>query len=311
MAATQQTLTWAVVGQGAIGLLAACRLKLADIPVILWLRQPQQQPLPVSFTSHNQQHYPLVLPTSDHTEILQRVFIPVKAYDAVECIQQLLPYLATDAQLVLSHNGMGTIEQILSMLKPQHGLWFLSTSLGAMKSVIKSPTTAVQHTGEGKTILAPLNQAAAKAQQEVTSTMQAAFPAAERVNDIQPYLWQKLAVNAVINPLTAILNCRNGDLLQQKYRQQITELVNEVCATATATGYTMQPQPTLMNVLNVAEKTAANFSSMQQDIAAGRRTEVDYITGYLLQQAARFKLELPLNKNLLQQIKVLQARYGR
>lgn len=311
MAAPQQTLNWAVVGQGAIGLLAACRLQLAGIPVNLWLRQPQQQPLQVSFTSHNQQHYPLVLPTSAHTEILQHVFIPVKAYDAVECIRQLLPYLATDAQLVLSHNGMGTIEQILSMLKPQHGLWFLSTSQGAMKAAIKSPATTVQHTGEGQTILAPLNQAAVKAQQSVISAMRIAFPATELVTDIQPYLWQKLAVNAVINPLTSILNCRNGDLLQQKYRQQITALVNEVCITATAAGYTMQPQSTMARVLTVADKTAANFSSMQQDIAAGRRTEVEYITGYLLQQAARFKLELPLNNSLLQQVQALPARYGR
>ncbi|MGP9802305.1 ketopantoate reductase family protein [Rheinheimera sp. NSM] len=290
-------LSWTVVGRGAIGLLAACRLQLAGNPVRLWLRQPatidmqfQQQPI---------QFLPATPP-------LSAVFVPVKSYAVLETVTTLLPHLTADAQLVLSHNGMGSIEQVLPLLAPQQGLWFLTTTHGALKQA-----DSVLHTGCGQSVLAPLNSAAQAHSNAVTAAMDTALGPLTLTEDIQPFLWQKLAINAVINPLTALHNCHNGELAQPQYQQQICAILHEVCQVAAAAGYALHYEVMLEKINEVIQSTATNFSSMQQDIMHQRRTEIDAINGYIVAQAARSNLAVPHNTQLQQQLLQLQQGYGR
>ena len=286
--APQQTLSWSIVGQGAIGLLAACRMQQAGCDVSLWLRQPRL--LTIKFSHRQLQFKPASAPIS-------AVLIPVKSYAVTEAVQALLPALASDAQLVLSHNGMGSIAQVTPMLLPQQGLWFLTTTHGALRQA-----DTVLHTGEGMSTLAALNSAAKVQQQQVVQAMDMALGPVTLTDNIQPALWQKLAINAVINPLTALHNCRNGELASLKYRHHIEALVTEVCQVAAICGYPLNEPTTLQTVLRVINDTAKNFSSMQQDLAHGRRTEIDAITGYIVRQAAYHNIKVPHNQALLQQI---------
>ena len=286
--APQQTLSWSIVGQGAIGLLAACRMQQAGCDVSLWLRHPRL--LTIKLSHRQLQIKPASAPIS-------AVLIPVKSYAVTEAVQALLPALASDAQLVLSHNGMGSIAQVTPMLLPQQGLWFLTTTHGALRQA-----DTVLHTGEGMSTLAALNSAAKVQQQQVVQAMDMALGPVTLTDKIQPALWQKLTINAVINPLTALHNCRNGELASLKYRHHIEALVTEVCQVAAICGYPLNEPTTLQTVLRVINDTAKNFSSMQQDLAHGRRTEIDAITGYIVQQAAYHNIKVPHNQALLQQI---------
>lgn len=289
---THSTLSWTIVGQGAIGLLAACRLTLAKYPVELWLRQPA-----AIQTHFNGQHFHFNYACTP----LNAVFIPVKSYAVVDAVNSLLPHLTADAQLVLSHNGMGTIEQVLPLLQHEQGLWFLTTTHGALKQ-----GQAVLHTGTGNSVLAPLNTAAKPQTAAVYQAMDAAIGPVKLAQNITPFLWQKLAVNAVINPLTAIYNCHNGALAQPDYQQQITQLLHEVCQVATAAGCPLHYDDVYHKVQQVITNTAANFSSMQQDIAHRRRTEIDAINGYIVRLAANYNIAVPLNSQLQQQVLQLQ-----
>jgi len=286
--APQPTLSWSIVGRDAIGLLATSRLQLAGFDVTLWLRQPQS--CSVEFDEHQLTFQPATAP-------LSAVLTPGKGYAGTEAIPAVLPALAPDAQLVLRHNGMGSIEQVTPMLAPGHGLWFLTTTHGALKQ----PDT-VQHTRTGSSTLAALNDAAKIKQQQVLQAMDVALGPVTLTDNIQPALWQKLAINAVINPLTALYNCRNGELASLKYRHHIEALVTEVCQVAAICGYPLNEPTTLQTVLRVINDTAQNFSSMQQDFAHGRRSEIDAITGYIVQQAALHNISVPHNQALLQQI---------
>lgn len=286
--APQPALSWTIVGQGAIGLLAASRMQLAGFDVSLWLRHPH----PVSIQFSRRQ----LLFKAASTKV-SAVLVPVKSYAVIDAVQALLPVLAPDAQLVLSHNGMGSIERVKPMLLPEQGLWFLTTTHGALKQ-----PNALLHTGEGQSVLAALNNAAKVKQQHVVTAMDAALGPLSVTDDIQPALWQKLAINAVINPLTALHNCRNGELAAAKYQQQIAALVTEVCKVATACGCALEEHATLQNVQRVIGATAQNFSSMQQDIAHQRPTEIDAINGYIVQQAAQHNIDVPHNLALLKQV---------
>jgi len=288
MAPAQQNLTWTSVGQGAIGLLAACRLQVAAYPVELWLRQPQK--LAVHFKAPDRQHHcefsPATLP-------IAQVFIAVKAYALNACLAQLAPHLTTNAQLIISHNGMPDLASLQQFARYQQGIWFLSTSHAALRSA-----QTLQHTGQGQSILSPLNPAAAQAEQVIATAMQQALGPLTITTDIKPALWRKLAVNAAINPLTALLDCRNGQLANPAFQQQIRNIVLEVCQLATLEQISLEPEATLHHVNQVIRATAENYSSMQQDRHFGRPLELDAITGFIVNTAAKHQLAVPENQAL-------------
>ena len=292
----QRPLSWTVVGSGAIGSLAACRLQLAGYRVGLLLKQPRA--LSIDFAGRPL-HFPAAIAP------LNAVLIPVKSYAVVGAVQGLLPHLAADAQLVLSHNGMGTLEQVLPLLAPAQGLWFLTTTHGALKQ-----QHTLLHTGQGQSVLAPLNHVAKACTSMVLPAMNTALGPVTLVEDITPFLWQKLAINAAINPLTAIYNCRNGELLQAEFAPLLMAAITEVQQVAAACGVIMDNNMLQQKVLQVVAATAENFSSMQQDITNKRRTEIEAINGYVVQQAARFGIDVPHNNAMLAQVLRLSGCYS-
>lgn len=285
---------WLVVGRGAIGLLAASRLALANQQVHLWLRQPQHLNFRFSVGSRD---FPMQLAAASHGPF-DKVLIPVKAFDTVSAVQQLLPHLSNNAHIVLCHNGMGTLEQVHALLLPTHSLWFASTTQGAYKP---SPLQ-VRHTGFGETMLGACNAAARSSVTTIANELNTALGPLQQVPDITPYLWKKLAINCVINPLTALLQVRNGELLKAEYQVQISQLLSEFVLVAKACGQQFSLDELQQLIEKVQQTTAQNFSSMQQDVANQRRTELNAITGFLLQQAAAHQIQLPAHQALYQQL---------
>ncbi|MDX1676506.1 2-dehydropantoate 2-reductase [Arsukibacterium sp.] len=295
---TSSALSWTIVGRGAIGLLAAARLYHAGYSPRLWLKRPA--PVELTYTGIDHQQQQMRLPSEQADRLIPRVLIPVKAYDVANAINQLAPALRPDAQLVISHNGIIPFKPLLEERHPDQGLWFLSTSQAAYKPAADQ----VIHTGLGQSYLAKLT-AASTEDDAIITAMTAALGPLTVVSDIQPLLWQKLAVNAAINPLSALENCRNGQLASPRYQQQIKALVTEVCQVATALGYPMQPAQSVAEVYRVIAATANNFSSMQQDVAAKRPTEIHAICGYVCQQAEQLGIAVPANLQMLNRIVAL------
>lgn len=119
---------------------------------------------------------------------------------------------------------------------------------------------------------------------------------------------QKLVVNAIINPLTAIFRCKNGQLLESPASLELMKLLlSETGPIVRA----LLPSPSdqfsddnlLDLVRTVAHKTGANTSSMLQDVQAGRRTEIDYINGYVVAQGKTLGLPHNHNKVLMRMVK--------
>ncbi|MCE4612376.1 MAG: 2-dehydropantoate 2-reductase [Desulfurococcales archaeon] len=126
------------------------------------------------------------------------------------------------------------------------------------------------------------------------------------VDDVEPYRWLKLAINASINPLTALLRSRNRVILESPHAKEIAEgLAREASTVAEARGVVM-PRDPASYLEEVARRTGDNYSSMLQDLLAGRRTEIDYINGYVAREAKRLGLEAPLNETLYLLVKALE-----
>lgn len=124
---------------------------------------------------------------------------------------------------------------------------------------------------------------------------------------IEQVLWEKLAVNACINGVTALLNCKNGTPASNRHGQHVFRTVcKEIEDLMEATGLEV-PTELLTRVLLVSSQTAENFSSMQQDITGCRSSEIDYINGFAVKQGARLQIPTPANDVIYNLIKVKEA----
>jgi 2-dehydropantoate 2-reductase len=108
--------------------------------------------------------------------------------------------------------------------------------------------------------------------------------------------WEKLVINAIINPLTALSGETNGSLLTRQ--EEVEALCHELMPLLLREGFNLPEEAWVARVMDVATATAPNYSSMQQDLAAGRPTEIDYITGFILREAQPLGLHMPLLQQL-------------
>jgi 2-dehydropantoate 2-reductase len=114
---------------------------------------------------------------------------------------------------------------------------------------------------------------------------------------IEGELWGKAVVNAAINPLTALWRIPNGELLTAAERRGIlADLVSEAVDVAEACGITLPLADPLAHTEKICRASAANHSSMLQDVERGRPTEIDAINGVIVREGRRLGVPAPLNE---------------
>jgi 2-dehydropantoate 2-reductase len=130
------------------------------------------------------------------------------------------------------------------------------------------------------------------------------------VPHVLPVLWKKLAVNAVINPLTAILRVPNGELLHRPPLDPlIAEIVEEVWRVAARHKIPLPTPPELAEeVRRVCRGTASNRSSMLRDVEEGRPTEIDSINGAVVRLGRERGALVPANLALTSLVRTMLAR---
>jgi 2-dehydropantoate 2-reductase len=295
---------WHIIGRGSIGLLWASELCKLNHQVNLIVKN-HQGPSTVQLTDLTsntgvQSQFTVTLSGYDSLETIHTLLVPLKAYDILAAIEQIKPRLTPQTVIILCHNGMGTIEQVQQLLGTQQPLLFATTTHGAYRL----SAAHVRHTGLGETKMGRFCPALTK---QLTQILDKVLTPVTWHEDINAVLWQKLAINCVINPLTASLNVKNGQLADVQYEQTINSLCNEIATVANACGIGFVAGDLRDNCYKVIKGTANNYSSMHQDVKAGRTTEIDYINGYLLDKASQFGIEAPANEALYQAIKTLES----
>ena len=293
-----------IVGAGAIGLLWGTHLSPFH-HVHYWTRD-QASSLNIVLDLKNA---PTVLASSHHTFAANQpdrirqadcVLVTVKAFQGKQALQTVAPYLSPKTPVIIMHNGMGTHDAVKALL-PEQPLLYATTAQAAFRA----HRHHVQHTGHGATWLGAMNPQG-EAHHALAELLHRALPPCQWHANIMQPLWQKLAINCAINPLTAIHQCRNGALAQPPFDTVLTHVCQEVAAVMCAEGLPTEAIALREQVDKVIHATAMNFSSMHQDVSHHRMTEIDYITGYLLARAKAHHLAAPANTQLWQQVKQLE-----
>ncbi len=282
-------MTWHLLGAGSLGGLWAARLAAAGLPVCLLLRNPQRLAdyqaaggLTLERDGHCQR-FALPAQTLEHPAPIQRLLLACKAYDAAAAARALRPRLAAGAEVILLQNGLGSQDEVAALL-PTARCLFASNTEGAFR---RADFHIVQ-AGAGHTWLGCVPPCAPPAW--LAELALAGIPASWS-DDILARLWRKLAINCAINPLSVLHDCRNGGL--QAHASEVATLCSELAHLLDACGQAAAAEGLQAEVERIIAATAANYSSMYQDVARGRRTEIAYLLGHACREGQRHGLALP------------------
>lgn len=335
---------WHVLGKGSVGSLWAASLQRAGHGVTLLARPrgglPQEVELEVwpGWSTADGEALPQpwrarVAMEPTHSidgaaappgagQPIKNLLVCTKAGDAVEACRLVAPRLGSGAVIVLLQNGIGIAEAVaadpaVAAVSPR--LVIGSNTNGSYQNGLR-----VVHAGRGQTLLGRWASTGGllEEKEEEDSVVDAAIEslAAATMLDVQACgpdeierrVWEKLAVNIALNPLTALTRCRNGKVLEstesgQISREMIRQLTQEVAAVMAACCPHLLASPSSSPssaseqgsaferfALHVAAQTSSNFSSMYQDTeTVGSATEIEFMNGYLHRKGLEHAVPTP------------------
>ena len=225
--------------------------------------------------------------------------VAVKSYDTPTVAQQLAD---CDLGGVLSlQNGLGNEETLADHLDCP--VLAGTCTYGAR---LHQPGV-VECTGLGEVVLGAREGGDSALATRVGALFEDAGFDCDVATDMPRRLWAKLAVNAGINPTTALARVPNGALVDGPAGETAREAAREVARVASANGVDLDPEAAADEMVQVADATARNASSMRQDVEAGRRTEIDAINGAVVERSDG---DVPTNATLARLIRAWERDRG-
>lgn len=229
---------------------------------------------------------------------VQLLLFCVKSTDTIEAAMQIAPYLPADAVVMSLQNGVDNALALQSVL-PQPvipAVVYVATEMAGPGHV--------RHNGRGELVIGKA---------DISTAIAALFSAAGvpvMVSDnVAGALWGKLIVNCAYNALSAITQMPYGRLLQGEGVEHLMRgVVDECLAVATAAGISV-PGDSFEDVARIARTMAVQYSSTAQDLARGKRSEIDHLNGYVVQQAQTLGIEVPINQTLQTLVKLIESRF--
>lgn len=292
-----------VIGGGAIGLLISYFLKLNGHDPVLYTRTSEQ----AEFLNQNGITYRNQ--SSNENNVNVQAF-QVEEYSGEEthCIISVkqtsiseLSFLKDekfqDVSYLFLQNGIGHLKFLEDL--PQKNL-----SVGVVEhGALKDGYSSVKHLGEGRIKVSSFKGDPSSEWVEILHALN--FPVTAESN-WKEILYIKLIMNASINPLTAILRIPNGQLIENEYALSIMrELFEE---TILVLEMNNKREELWKELLVLCRNTSFNRSSMLKSVESGQQTEIDSITGEIIELAKNRNLQAPCSMHMFKAVKALDWR---
>ena len=311
-----------IVGQGAIGLLWYHHLqqllnqdndfKKHDIYLLSSKKSNH-----LKSNTKNDHYYFTDYSNSVHTGLIQYannssiqnadiIIMCVKSFQISSALNKFSTILKKQSSIILAHNGMGTINELPDDIINKHNIYTLLMTHGCLRTAPYSIT----HTGIGVSDMGLLAGVPNSEQpNSLIHLLNSALPEVSFHQDILNKQWVKLAVNCIINPITALYNIENGKTNNNEFVPLIRKLIREIIEVAASQNLLLDENTLINTVKEVAKTTEKNSSSMRCDILAKRRTEIDYINGYIHRLGIEFSVATPVNTKMWQSVKNLENNF--
>lgn len=294
-----------IIGAGAMGCLFAARLKRSGVEVALLEKEPA---VVEAINAHgllvegvSGKVHAKVPAYADRSPVSpDLVILCVKSYDTQGAGEALRSWIPQHARILTLQNGVGNVEILQHLFGRQRVLGGV-TAEGA---TVIGPGK-IMHAGEGETVLG-----GGKAAGEIVSAFQKAGFQTRAVEDIRPFIWAKLIINAGINALAAVTRLKNGRLPERSGTRRIMEeAVREAAAVAKAKNIDLPYPDPVGRVVDVCRATAGNTASMLQDVLKKKQTEIEAINGAIVREGAALGIPTPVNSTLTSLVQAIQESY--
>jgi 2-dehydropantoate 2-reductase len=242
------------------------------------------------------------------------LFLCTKAYNIESAMVEYKKLVDGCKWLVVLQNGIGN-EDIIKEYCSMEKILRIVTSNGAL---LKKPGHII-HTGIGFTKLGLYFKDSLKIKDErleeiqenleiLRNVLDLANLETTLVEDIVKESWEKVFVNVGINPFGALTRLTNGQLLKNKgIKILMAAAVKEAVKVAEMKKVNLSEKDFIEIMYDVARKTSENKNSMLQDILKGKRTEIDFINGRIVNYAEELGINVPINETLSFLIKGLEG----
>ncbi len=223
------------------------------------------------------------------------ILLTTKAQDSATAILNIKDKLRKDTVIVILQNGVGNEDVVKGIVGED-----VQVVRGLIEAAAEFLEAGKIVFWQGETILEPTVMG------ERIATLFTESGLKTRVSQAMDYdIWRKLIVNCVVNPLTAILQVRNKEIIVDSLQQVRQGIVQECLAVGKAEGIFLQPA-----IADAIDQTIArytNVSSMCQDIMKGKTTEIDFLNGKVVELGKTHNIPTPFNEALVGFIKFLEG----
>ena len=290
----------AVVGAGAVGCYYGGLLLRAGHDVTFIGRQPHVDAINARGLLLDTRTFKGHLPAkaaTDATALVSPdlVLVCVKSADTEQAGRSLAGCLRPQTSVLSLQNGVDNAQRLRAVTA--HAVIPVVVYVG---SEMAGPGH-VRHHGGGDLAIG-----ASAASEALAQTLEAAGVHTTIADDIEVTLWSKLVINCAFNALSAVADISYGPMLEvEGTKDVVTRAVQEAITVARACGVGM-PEDLLAQILTIPDKMPNQKSSTAQDLARGKRSEIDFLNGYVVRKGAELGIPTPTNHALQVMVKLAQ-----
>ncbi|ODQ80172.1 hypothetical protein BABINDRAFT_129462 [Babjeviella inositovora NRRL Y-12698] len=264
---------------------------------------------------------------------IETLVVTTKVHQTAEALKPYLKCLTPASDVIFIQNGMGLADELAVLwdARARPRLYQGVISHGAVRS--SDYDFHIHHMGNGSLTISAIpdsmegfryNQHNTTSDKPRLVEMLQNGRGLEKTNELNvtyttPYelmllQMEKLVANACINPLTALYDCYNGELLQvAQVSGMFSEIIRECVRVLYKEYRFLEQDPAasvrlgherlLSFVVDICQKTAKNSSSMRQDLVHLRESEIDYINGYVVRLARKHNVHVPHNAMMVRMVR--------
>jgi len=224
----------------------------------------------------------------------------VKSQDTESAGKALAPHVARGAAVVSLQNGVDNPERLAAVLGRE--------VIPAVVYVAVEMAGAghVRHHGRAELVIGR-----SRVSEDIAATFRSAGVPVEISENVAGVLWAKLIVNCAYNALSAITQLPYGRLVQGEHIPAVMRDVVEECLAVARAAAVDVPGDMHKAAHRIAESMPGQFSSTAQDLARGKKTEIDYLNGVVVRKGDALGVPTPANRTLLALVKLLEAARSR
>jgi 2-dehydropantoate 2-reductase len=227
----------------------------------------------------------------------QFVLFCVKSTDTESAAGAIKPHLAPIALVLSLQNGVENADRLRALLAQEvvAAVVYVGTEMAGPGHV--------RHHGRGELVIEP-----SKASDTLARAMIAAGVPTVISDNVRGALWAKLITNCAYNALSAITQLPYGRLVKgEGITAVMRDLVDECLAVAKADRVTI-PGDIDAAVRQIAETMPDQYSSTAQDLARGKRSEIDHLNGLILRRGEALGVATPANRLMHAIVKLIENK---